>query len=253
MSTLDRSNGQSSASAPHATLPGSDAEYRVLANALPQIIWTTDAQGRLEWVNDRWYELTGLTEEESLHNKGALAVIHPDDRQHLESAWRNALATSTTCDIEYRIRNREGLYRWHLARAAPVRDANGVITRWVSAVMDIHDRRAAEDAMRQWERRFEAVFNVIPQPTAIIRLSDGAHLQINDAFTRVLGYTREDIVGQSTVTLGIWTPEERERHIAPIVAQPGGSTVVPHRTKDGKPMRLALSSRHLDFGGEKCM
>jgi PAS domain S-box-containing protein len=241
------------ATAPNPPLAGSDSEYRALANALPQIVWTTDAQGRLEWVNDRWYELTGLTEEESLYNKGALEAIHPDDRAHLERIWREALAASVPCEIEYRIRSREGTYRWHLARATPVRDANNVVTRWVSAVMDMHDRRVTEQALHDWVRRFEAVFAVIPHATAIIRLSDGAHLQINDAFTRLTGFTRSDIIGHSTVTLGIWTKEERAAHIAPLATPPGGSTVVPLRTKDGKPLRLALSARHLDFGGEPCM
>lgn len=238
----------------HATpLTGSDADYRVLANALPQIIWTTDANGRLEWVNDRWYEFTGLTEEESLYNKGALAVIHPDDQAELQRIWLNALETSTACEIEYRIRRRDGVYRWHLARAAPVRDANGVITRWVSAVMDMHDRRVAEAALRDWERRFEAVFNLIPQATAVIRLRDGAHLQINEAFTRLTGFTRDDIIGESTVSLGIWTAEERAKYVAPLVGPAGGNTVIPLRTKDGTPLRLALSSTPIDFGGEPCM
>jgi PAS domain S-box-containing protein len=253
MTPLERPSVEPSASLPRAALPGTDAEYRVLANALPQIIWTTDAQGRLEWVNDRWCELTGLTAEESLHNKGALAAIHPDDREQLERIWRNALATSAPCEIEYRIRDREGAYRWHLARTAPVRDANGVVTRWVSAVMDMHDHRIAEQTLHQWERRFAAVFNVIPQSTTITRLSDGMHLQVNDAFTRLTGFTRDEAVGQTTVTLGIWTGDERVKYIAPLLTAPGGSTVVPIRTKDGQSRRLALSSRHLDFGGEACM
>jgi PAS domain S-box-containing protein len=251
--TPDRPNGDLNSSAQRAPLPGSDADYRVLANALPHILWTRDARGRLEWVNDRWYELTGLTEEETLRGPGPLAAIHPDDHEHVEHVWRNAMAASTPCEIDYRLRSREGEYRWHLARVVPVRDGNGTVTRWVSAIIDMHDHRTAELSLLEWERRFEAVFNAIPQATAIIRLTDGAHLQVNDAFTRLTGYTPSDIIGQSTVTLGMWRPEERAVYVQPIATAPGGSAVVPFRTKDGRWLRLSLSGRHLDFGGDPCM
>lgn len=76
-----------------APVTQSESEYRQLANALPQIIWTCDAQGRLEWVNERWTALTGMSEQESLTDKGALAAVHPDDRDQLQARFADAVAT----------------------------------------------------------------------------------------------------------------------------------------------------------------
>lgn len=229
-----------------------DPDDRALANALPHIVWTTDANGKFEWVNDRWYEFTGLSEAETFRD-GARNVIHADDLPAVRRIKRHSVATGTASDAEFRIRHRDGTYRWHLSRAVPVRDSDGAVVRWISAVVDIHDHRMAEEALHASELRFEAVFHLIPQATAIVRLSDGVHLQINDAFTRLTGYSREEIVGKSTVSLGVWTPEERAKYVAPIVAPPGGSTVVPLRAKDGRVIRLGLSSAHIQFGGEPCM
>lgn len=220
---------------------------RALANVLPQIVFTCDAQGELDWVNDRWYELTGLTEAETLADKGPLAVVHPDDRDELWRHWTQALETSSATELEYRIRNTAGEYRWHFARVTPVRSADGQITRWVAAVLDIHDRRLGEDARRASERLFNSLFYLSPMPMAITRQSDGRFLLVNDAFTTLTGYSRDEAVGRTPIELGILTADTRARALEHFST--GRSFEVSARTKDGRPLTLELSNAHIDIDG----
>ncbi len=222
-------------------------------NALPQIIWTCDANGQLEWVNDRWLELTGLTEEETLSEKGALVAIHPDDRPGLWRRWEEALQTAAPTEIEYRIRTKAGEYRWHLARVAPVRNSSGEIIRWVAGTFDIHDRRIAEDLLRVSEHRFETIFDISPQPLAITRESDGLFVNVNDAFVRLLGFTREELVGRTTVELGLWSVEERSSFVALLNTAPQWSREVSIQARDGRLVTFVLSSARAEIDGVGCM
>lgn len=227
--------------------------YRRIVNALPHIIWTCDASGRLESVNAQWTALTGLSEAESLKDKGALAAVHPDDRDEVQRRFAEALATTTPCEMEYRIRTRDGDYRFHFCRVVPVTNDDGATECWVAAAFDIHDRRRAEEALRASERRFETVFHLNPQPTAITRVADGVYLSVNHAFLEMTGYAREEVVGKNAVELGIWTPEQRAAIAAAIQQAAPAEVDIPYRTKDGRPLTLGIFSSRIDFGGEPCL
>jgi PAS domain S-box-containing protein len=230
-----------------------DAGQKTLANALPQIIWTCDAEGRLVWVNQRWVELTGLTEEESVRGKGALVAVHPDDRAEIQRQFERALATSSPCEMEYRLRTRDGAYRFHLCRMAPVRDEAGGIKEWVAAAFDMHDRRRAEEALRASEGRFDTVFHLNPLPTAITRMSDGTIVSINDAFFEMTGYSRAEVIGKSTLDLGILTSERRAALIESLLARGSQKFDFWLPRKDGRRLTLEVVVARIDFGGEPCL
>ncbi|MEP6545232.1 PAS domain S-box protein [Microcoleus vaginatus GB1-A2] len=125
----------------------SELLYRVLAEAIPQIVWTARPDGWLDYYNQRWFEYTGLTLEET-QGWGWQPVLHPDDVENCLERWNTSVQTGRTYEVEYRFkRASDGAYRWHLGRALPVRDAEGKIIKWFGTCTDIDDRqRAAQTA-----------------------------------------------------------------------------------------------------------
>lgn len=127
-----------------AALRASERHFRLLADAVPQIVWTADANGHLLSLNRRWYDSVGMDPDDP----GALdrwrEAIHPDDLPIISERWRQSYQSGAIFEGEYRIRDRFGNYRWHLGRGVPVRDVHGTINRWIGSGTDIDDRKRAE-------------------------------------------------------------------------------------------------------------
>jgi PAS domain S-box-containing protein len=129
-------------------LRNSESHLRELADFMPQIVWSTDADGYHDFYNQRWYEYTGLNYEES-KNEGWSRVLHPDDAAHTWRLWNHSLKTGAYYEVEYRMRRSDGQYRWLLARAMPVRDDEGRIVRWFGTCTDIHDRKSSTETLER--------------------------------------------------------------------------------------------------------
>jgi PAS domain S-box-containing protein len=125
----------------------SDERYRQLADAMPQIVWTSDADGNATYFNQRWFEYTGMSYEEIDANAWT-RVTHPDDLPVAVARRAQSLADGSVFEVEYRFRAVDGTYRWHLGRAVPIRDDHGAIDFWIGTATDIEDRKRIEEAQR---------------------------------------------------------------------------------------------------------
>jgi len=136
-----------------ASREGED-RFRSLAEAIPQIVWTTDPEGNHDYFNRRWFEYTGQSFESS-RDWGWHGVVHPDDSEECLRRWTHSLGTGEPYEVEYRFRRgADGAWRWFLGRATPVRDKSGRIVKWFGTCTDIDDQRRAIDQLSQSEERY---------------------------------------------------------------------------------------------------
>lgn len=176
-------------------LKESEALYRSLAEAMPQIVFICRADGTADFVNSQWVDYTGLPIEKSLNLDWA-TLLHPDDSQTTLAKWKEAVQTGQPYETEYRYKRRDGEYRWHLVRATPMQDRRGSITRWIGTATDIHDRKQAETALRENEERIRALIETALD--CIITIDEiGIITTCNSATTRVFGYACEEMLGRN--------------------------------------------------------
>jgi len=150
--------------ASHRALNESDNRFRVLADAMPQMVWSTRPDGFHDYYNARWYEFTGVPEG-STDGEEWNGMFHPDDQPLAWAAWRHSLETGDPYQIEYRLRRADGEYRWTLGRALPLRDDSGAIVRWFGTCTDVHEQKRASEEReviaQELSHRIKNIFAVI--------------------------------------------------------------------------------------------
>jgi PAS domain S-box-containing protein len=126
----------------------SEARFRTLANGVPNFVWFGKPNGEIEYLNDRWFDYTGQSPDAALPN-GWVAALHPDDVQPTLRAWAEARERGRLYEVEMRYRRADGVFRWYVARAEPMRAADGGIVGWFGTSTDIHDRKEAEQTFER--------------------------------------------------------------------------------------------------------
>jgi diguanylate cyclase (GGDEF)-like protein/PAS domain S-box-containing protein len=122
--------------------------FQTMADAMPEIIWTADPNGMDDFFNQRCFDYTGLTLKQ-LRGASWHEIIHPDDLEGCLAKWTSALQTGNPYDVEYRLRGKDGGFRWFLGRANPVRDANGEVVKWFGTCTDIESQKQNQQVLEQ--------------------------------------------------------------------------------------------------------
>lgn len=141
-----------------------ELRFRMLADAMPQMVWSTRPDGYHDYYNARWYEFTGMAVG-STDGEGWNGLFHPDDQERAWERWRHSLATGELYEIDYRLRHHSGEYRWVMGRALPMRDADGAIDRWYGTCTDIHVAKETADSLallsQELSHRIKNIFAII--------------------------------------------------------------------------------------------
>ncbi|MBS0640783.1 MAG: PAS domain-containing protein [Proteobacteria bacterium] len=230
----------------------SEAKAAAITNSIEQMIWSTRPDGFHDFYNQRWYEFTGVPVG-STDGEAWNGMFHPDDQERAWSVWRRSLETGEPYQIEYRLRHRSGQYRWVLGRAQPVRDADGVITRWYGTCTDIDDMVAAREVLARSREDLERLihartaernrlWNLTNLLVAVVGY-DSTIREVNPAWPALLGWSQAEMVGRSYTQFVHPDDVEGSRIWADTLASVGeaGEFENRYRGKDGSYRWIAWS------------
>ncbi|MFA7061044.1 MAG: PAS domain S-box protein [Pedobacter sp.] len=229
----------------------SEDRFVSLVKASPTGIYLTDREGNCQYVNERWSDITGISQDNALRD-GWPSNLHPDDRQCVFNAWNNAVINKSTFNLEYRFKQENGESHWVYGQAVPLIDLSGEITGYVGTITDISERKQAEEELREKESRFRSIFDNSPIAIGISDINNGQLIDVNDAWLRLFGFERNEVIGQSSAELGLYVNRADRNVIVKILSEHG--SVVNHmlqlKRKTGDILEILYSAEIITLGSK---
>ena len=220
----------------------SEERYRALVEATTEMVWETDAGGLVDDM-PYWRGVTGQTLAE-VRGDGWLRAIHPDDLERVSQRWREAIATGTTYESQYRVRMRDGGFRWYRARGVPLHAADGTISRWVGIFNEIDQLKRRDEGMRFLVQASAALTETLNEHTtletlatlAVDHLADGAMITLvrdDGSFEHVTTRSRDG-------TTAAYAAETERMYPLPA----GASSGYPRAIRTGEPELVPPDALH---------
>ena len=184
-----------------------------------------------------------------------LAVVHPDDRKALARVYQDSLETREPYELVHRLRMPDGRIKWVHERAVTEFDDSGAALRSQGTVQDVTESKLAEIALRQSERKFSMAFESCPVAASIAAVDDGRFIDVNANFQRDFGWSKDDLIGRTSVEVGIW-PDRATREIW-VAAMSAAGRLVDYETvwmhRNGGRRNISLSGEITELDGRACI
>jgi formate hydrogenlyase transcriptional activator len=171
---------------------GPEGRLRRIIDTIPALAWCARPDGSIEFLNKQWHDYTGLSPVETM-GYGYQAAFHPEDRKNGIDRCRKLFSGNGPVESEIRLRRHDGIYRWFLIRAEPLRDETGQIISWYGTSTDIEALKQTEERLREDERELRRITDAIPQ-AIVVQDPDGTPLYANRAALNYTGLAPEDVV-----------------------------------------------------------
>ena len=194
-------------------LKDSADRFMFMANAMPQMVWTANAQGEVNYFNQLWVDFTGTDSEETLGWEWK-KIIHPDDVENTITKWKRSIIEGHGFEIEQRLLKKDGSYRWHLTRSTPQFDKEGKIISWIGTNTDIHDQKESEEFLILQARVLE-----IMDEGVTVTDERGYILYTNIAEDKIFGYDPGELISKPITILFDSSEDENNSRFAEVMAR----------------------------------
>ncbi len=235
-----------------AALRESEIRFRSLAEASPAAILIHQG-GPFRYVNEVMEQMTGCSRQELL-KMNFWEVIHPDHRDHVrERGEARSRGGAPPPQYEFKILTKSGQTRWVELRAKATEFEGQPAV--LATLFDVTERKRVEEALQQSEELFSKAFRALSVGVGVVRLSDRQFIEVNEAFLKLFGFRREEVLGHTPVELGLWADsKQREETLTRLMTEGSLKNVEGKaRKKSGVLGDMLVSMELVEMGGEKCI
>jgi PAS domain S-box-containing protein len=236
-----------------AALSESEERLRLAVSAGRMYAYEWDAASDIVMRSPEYASILGIANGERLTRRQLLESVHPDDRARFVASVAERTPDDPACQISYRLLRPDGDVIWLEKRARAYFDAHGKMLRVVGMVADITAQKQAEEAVRRSEEKFARIFQASPALMGLTGATDDRFTDVNEAFLRVTGYTRDEVIGHTPAELGICLDASCHRDIIQSLRTEGRLREVesPFGTKTGEKRAGLFSAELIDIGGKR--